>query len=184
MERKKLDIHTFVLRLATVLTVLVLVTTSMVTGRFARYTSGDSAKDSARVAGYVLDIHDTQAHYLNLTGIQKPGDSETYRFTVRNHNGTFTSEVDEEFFLSLELRGSLPLVCSLSGEDVINLNAESIAENGLVAGSGSVHTFAAAVQSGKSYTLTVTWPSEENDIQYSRAGIAQLVLSVAAQQVD
>jgi len=175
-------IHT--LRIAAVLLVLVLISTCAVSGRFARYVSSGSSQESARIAAYVFDIHDTQAHYLDISGIQKPGDSATYHFTVRNHNGSTTSEVDEEFFLSLELQGSLPLVCQLSEGDVMSLDAKSMDAAGLVTNSGRIHDFSAAVQAGVDYVLTVNWPETETDIRYSRAGLAQLVLTIAAQQVD
>lgn len=172
------------LRMAAVLLLLVLISTSIVSGRFARYVSSDSAEHSARIAAYVFDISDTGNHYLDISGIRQPGDSATYHFTVRNHNGSATSEVNEEFILSLELQGSLPLVCTLTRGDSISLNAQNMDATGLVTGTGSVHGFTAAVQSGVEYELTVSWPENETDIRYSRAGLAQLALNVAAQQVD
>lgn len=171
------------MRLAAVLLVLVLLSTSIVCGRYARYASSDTAVDSARIAAFVFDVNE-ENHYLDISAIQQPGDTQTYRFTVRNHSGSVTSEVDEEFFLTMELRGSLPLVCTLTGGDDLAVHAKEMDATGLDADTGRKHVFAAAVQQNVQYELTVTWPAEEKNVIYSRAGLAELCLSVAAQQID
>lgn len=172
--------HVTALRTAAVLLVLVLLSISVVSGRYARYVSSDMSKDTARIAAYVFDVKDTIGHYLDLTEIQKPGDSVTYQFTVTNHNGS-TSEVAEEYVLTMELRGSLPLVCGLSGGDTIVLDGMN---TDVISSTGNIHTFQASVASEVQYVLTVSWPEEENDVRYSRAGFSELVLTIAAQQVD
>ena len=174
-----------VLRLAAVLLILVMLSTSMVCGRYARYTSSDAAENSARIAAFVFHVNDTPNHYLDISDIRQPGDNKTYKFTVSNYfSDRVISEVDEEFFLSLELRGSLPLVCTLSDGDTITLNGMNVNAQGLTSGQGAIHTFTASVKTGKEYTLTVSWPDTENDVKYSRAGLSELVLTIAAQQVD
>ena len=182
-ERTK---HVFALRAAAVLLVLVLVTTSMVSGRYARYFSTATGGDSARVAAYVFNVSDDVGHYLDLTDICKPGDSKTYEFIIQNRNGDNgpISEVTEEYFVTLELRGSLPLVCTLSEGDNITLDGMNVNGEGLTSGQGATHTFTASVETEKQYRLVVTWPSDEKDIKYSRAGLSELVLTIAAQQVD
>lgn len=175
--------HIFVLRAAAVLLVLVLLTTSVVSGRYARYVSTASGGDRARIAAYVFDVHDDVGTYIDVSDIRNPGDSKTYQFTVRNHNGA-VSEVNEEYLVTMELRGSLPLVCTLSDSDTITLNGMNVNAQGLTSGQGAIHTFTASVKTGKEYTLTVSWPDNENDVKYSRAGLSELVLTIAAQQVD
>lgn len=179
--------HMTVLRLAAVLLILVMLSTSMVCGRYARYTSSDAAEDSARIAAFVFHVNDTQNHYLDISDIRQPGDNKTYKFTVSNYfSDRVISEVDEEFFLSLELRGSLPLECTLTG-DGDNLSVKAVEMNtttGLDAANGAHHIFGAAVQRGVEYELTVAWPPHEKNVAYSQAGLAELVLTIAAQQVD
>ena len=172
------------MRLAAVLLVLVLLSTSIVCGRYARYVSSDEAVDSARIAAFVFDVNETENHYLDISTIQTPGDSKTCKFTVRNHSGGVTSEVDEEYFLTLELWGSLPLVCTLTGADGLTVDAKEMDATGLDMDTGSKHIFTAAVQQGMDYVLTVSWDDNEKDVAYSRAGLAELCLSVAAQQID
>lgn len=175
--------HIFVLRAAAVLLVLVLLTTSVVSGRYARYVSTASGGDRARIAAYVFDVRDDTGHYIDVSDIRNPGDSKSYQFTVRNHNGA-VSEVNEAYLVTMELRGSLPLVCTLSDGDTITLNGMNVNAQGLTSGQGAIHTFTASVKTGKEYTLTVSWPDTENDVKYSRAGLSELVLTIAAQQVD
>ena len=172
--------HIFVLRAAAVLLVLVLLTTSVVSERYARYVSTASGGDRARIAAYVFDVNDTEGHIIDLTEIRKPGDNKSFQFTVDNYRNDVVSEVAEKYVLTIELQSSLPLTCTLTGGN------ETIMLTG-VGGTGSAtNSFEAAVQSDEAYTLRVDWDKNENgtDIEYSRAGIAVVVLTVNAQQVD
>ena len=65
--------HVIVLRAAAVLLILVMLSTSMVAGRYARYTSSASGNDSARVAKFRV----TESGDLKTTFIVKisPGKS-------------------------------------------------------------------------------------------------------------
>lgn len=180
--KKPVQLHSVMLRLAAVLLVLVLATTSVISGRFARYAATDASEEGAHVAAFVFRVQDAEQQYVDISKIQKPGDSVTYKFTVTNASGTVISEVEEEYWLRLELRGSLPLVCTLNEE--VTLQAAQMDNAGAVAGNAAEKTFQAAVKSEQAYTLTVTWPAEENDLVYAQAGLAELVLSLQAQQVD
>lgn len=51
-HRKQRDIHGFLFKTAAILLMLVLVSTSLVTGRYARYTTTAESSDSARVAKF------------------------------------------------------------------------------------------------------------------------------------
>lgn len=61
MKKINFDFHVFVMRLAAVLLSLVMLTTGMISGRYARYVSGASGSDSARVAKFSV----TQAIVYN-----------------------------------------------------------------------------------------------------------------------
>ena len=177
-RRSTVQLHTAVMQLAAVLLILVLLTTCLVTGRFARYVSSDSQTDSARIAAYVFRVEDNQKHFLDISSIQKPGDVIIYKFTVTNKSGSVISEVSEEFYMSMELRGSLPLnVSVVCGDEKLALEANE-------AVTGATHVYQAAVETNRVYTMTVSWPGEENDISYSWAGLSQLALNIHAQQID
>ena len=63
MKEKKFDFHIFVMRLAAVLLSLVMLTTGMVSGRYARYVTSATGSDSARVAKFTVT---QQSHTVNI----------------------------------------------------------------------------------------------------------------------
>ena len=78
-------IHGIVLRAAAVLLVMVLLTTGVVSGRYARYVTTVSNSDSARVAAFVFDVTEQELGWqLNLDSLKKPGDQQSFAFTVTN----------------------------------------------------------------------------------------------------
>lgn len=187
MHRTTTGKKNIMLRLAMVLLMMVMLTSWMTSGLLARYTAQFSGSDKARVADFVFDVSDTGNVSVDLSGIQKPGDQVSCTFTVTNSDAQGTSEVKENYQMELELRGSLPLVCQLTenNQSLVKVTGNAITEApGVASGESSVCTFNAAVQATKTYTLTVTWPEAENDLKFSRAGLAELVLTIAAEQVD
>lgn len=178
--------------LAGVLLCLTLFSFRLTAGLYARYTSTATASDSARVAKFVVDLvdlkdEDEKKTFVDISDICKPGDSVTYKFQVTNTSGSAVSEVDETYLLNMELRGNLPLECSLKKDsaEVIALNAKSITDNPpAVTGAVPQQAFAASVAEGHNYTLQVTWPDAENSYLYANGGVAELMLTVAVQQVD
>lgn len=174
---KKINIP---LCVATVLLCLTMFSTYMTSGLYARYTASASGGDSARVAAFVFDVNDTNGQFLDVSSVNEPGKRETFQFTVRNNNGTRTSEVTEKYQVIVERRGSLPLTVTVTegSTEVVKLTemqekAES-AERTFQAGQSGTHT----------YAVTVAWPASQNDLQYANAGLAEIVLRVSAEQVD
>ena len=95
--------HVIVLRAAAVLLILVMLSTSMVAGRYARYTSSASGNDSARVAKFRV----TESGELKTTFIVKisPGKSVDKTITVAND-----SEVAVEYeIIARNEHNNLPL---------------------------------------------------------------------------
>ena len=76
-------LHGLVLRLAAVLLILVMLSTSMVAGRYARYSTTVSASDSARVAKF--SVVETGAFYKDNIAIAAiPGETCDNILTVQN----------------------------------------------------------------------------------------------------
>lgn len=177
---RQLDINAILMRTVAVLLMLVLVSTGIVSGRYARYITTATAEDSARVAAFVFDVNDAEGHTFDLSSVSKPGDSVRYAFEVTNKNGSDRlGEVTEEYQITLDLVGSLPLVCALTdGQNSIQVEGAS------AQATSAKTTFQAAVESSVTYELIVKWPENENNIMYANAGIASLVMTIAAQQVD
>ena len=96
--------------LASVLLCLVLGSSYLVAGMFAKYATQDSDADSSRVAKFVFNVSDVGAsRIIDLRGIEKPGDSEVYSFSVNS-----ASEVSVKYNLAVTLNGSMPLTATIN----------------------------------------------------------------------
>lgn len=178
-------------RLALVLLAVTMISSSLAGGVISKYTMSDHSASTARVAKFSFDLADTNAtHVVDLSGIRKPGDSVVYDFVV-----TSGSEVSLRYWVILALNGSMPLECSITkgGASVLSTTVAEL-NTKMTAAAGSAATplvKATAAQtmtpnpaSGTTYRLTVTWPADENDLDYANNSVAELKLQVLAQQVD
>ena len=178
--------------IAGILLCLTLVSVWLVGGLYARYTTSDSASDSARVAAFVFNVSDSthnnqDTHMITLSGITKPGDTETYAFIVKNSNGSAISEVSETYTITVALNGSMPLTATLNkaGSDLFTVDATATGRDSnsttgaFTPGNSSANT--------DTYALTVTWPSSASAVDASFAngsGVATVTLTVTGMQAD
>ncbi len=103
-----------VFRLALALGVVIL-GLSLASVTMAKYVSGASGGDSAAVAVFAPALS-TESD-IDLSSIEKPGDSKTVRFTVQNTTGETVSEVAMRYRITLRTTGNLPLVFTLADGD-------------------------------------------------------------------
>lgn len=189
-DRKRERKPIFMLRIAAVLLVMTLISVYGAGNAVAKYISSDYAQEQARVASFVLRVNknETSSTPLRLDGITKPGDSASYAFTVTNaHAAGQLSEVNEIYTLTVRVNGDLPLTFTLdrpAGDDLtqtLDLLAHDMADNT----ADENRSFTAAVQAGREYTLTATWPATANDWVYaSDAAAAYCLLTVTGEQTD
>lgn len=171
--------------LASVLLCLVLGSSYLVAGMFAKYATSDGNADASRVAKFNFYVKDgTDSHIVDLNSITKPGDSESYSFSVHS-----ASEVSVDYILKLSLNGSMPLTATLkeNGTDdgSISLLTDHDPTEGIILTDDTGNTFVPNIQAGVPYTLTVVWPTDENNPKYaSGSAVASLVLTVTGVQVD
>lgn len=172
MKKKKFDFHTFVMRLAAVLLSLVMLTTGMISGRYARYVTSATGSDGARVAKFTVTQQSIKYGETDLTAVTipmpeiLPGGSETVDVLV-----TYDTEVAVRNIISVTNKyGNLPLTLS-------------VGEKG---GTASVGTFEGVYPSGaytKEYAVTVTWPADSNSQNY--IGMVDLLeITVTTEQID
>lgn len=177
----------WILRIMAVMLCLTLISLRMVCGLYARFSARDAKADGAGTAAFVFRVGEEDC-FVDISKITKPGDRETYTFTVSNETGNAVSEVSEEYEMKIELRGSLPLVCSLTDEDdksLVLMDADNLTEDkDVLSGSADTVSFRASVKEKHTYTLTVAWPEEENDAVYANAGLSDVVLGITAGQTD
>lgn len=171
MGRGKLELHTIVLRLAAVLLSLVLITTGLVSGRYARYVTSARGSDSARVAKFTV----TQSILQGETDLTqtipmpeiKPGETVNIDILVRHDTEVAvcnTVEVDSVY-------DNLPLTISVQ-------------EKGTEKSGSSI--FTAVYGPGvftKEYEAAITWVRGSNDLDY--IGMVDLIIiTVTSEQVD
>lgn len=90
-----------VMRCATALLCLTLISLYLLGGILARFSSSDGAGDGARVAAFILDLDDIEHQLPDICAVNEPGKSISYTFAVRNNRGDRISEV----------KGGLPPAC-------------------------------------------------------------------------
>ena len=173
--------------LASVLLCLVLMSSCLVAGMLAKHVSGDSEADSSRVAKFAFSVSDKDtSQIIDLSGIQKPGDLKTYNFSVSSG-----SEVSVSYDITLAINGNMPLTCTVTkagsgGSSTSVLSAVMPGDgNGTSETKHEAGSFPPSSSASDDYSLTVEWPSTENDIAFASAGsAAEVKLIVTGWQVD
>ncbi len=158
------------LRSAGVLLLLVIVTAMLIPGMYARFLTRANGGDSAKVASFsitsqLLDASDVLTEKIDLS--MKPGDTETYTIKIKND-----SEVSVSCTLTVANQtGNLPLELSLNGgtpdHATVSITADSHSPG------DAVHT----------YTLTVHWPTTDNQYTY-QGKLDRLTVTVSCVQID
>lgn len=165
-------------RIACYLLCLTLVCTALIGVSYARYTSsvnGSATAATAAVAGKMTNAA------IDVSGM-KPGDTKTVDFTVVNFSGEKTSEVAQEYTITIKTAGNLPLAFSLSPGAGIENSAGALRGTGGVWQSDSPGLLPAAAATTHAYTLTVVWPENETSPRYADE-IDTVTLVIDAQQV-
>lgn len=167
-----------------VLTYLVILTSSLSSGLYARYTSSDFDMDSARVARFEFCAESTSAvELIDLSDISTPGDSVTYQFKVANNNGASVCEVVQRYTVTVKVDGNMPLVCTLTQNGSAADSLETFSgskrtlnvEGDLLAGEADEDTF----------SLTVEWPKDMNSADFANGmALGKITLTVVSQQTD
>ena len=108
------------MRLASILLVLVLLTTSVISGTFAKYTTSDSSEDSARVAKWGFENNESivitelfknayDSTVLSEVDVIAPGTKNEVSFAFTydtTENGVAAPEVDYTFQITVDTTGS------------------------------------------------------------------------------
>ena len=174
MNRKtgKLDIHAVLMRIVCVLQMLVLVSTSIVSGQLARYVTRATGTDSARVARFEV----TQAGTLMQSFSQSISPGEQFTRSVEVVNA---SEVAVDYIITVSNpENNLPLEFS-----AVDSNGDSLT----LAVSGNTSTLTGFMPENdatpETFILTVKWKDGVTDDSY--AGKVDLIrITLTAAQAD
>lgn len=152
-----------ILRTAALLLCLTLLSMCATGKMYARYSTGVSYSDGARVAQFHVTEAGDLTQTITIAGM-KPGDTETFDVEV-------TSDSEVAIYYSIAVNNvykNLPLTFQMKNSE------------GNVIDKG---TIGANENTAKKYTLVVTWPSENNSPEY--AGKTDLLaITLTAAQVD
>lgn len=172
MKKRKFDFHIFVMRLAAVLLSLVMLTTGVVSGRYARYVTSATGSDSARVAKFTVTQQSiTRGETEDLTEtipmpLILPGESHTVNIAIAHD-----AEVAVNNIIEVSSTNNLPLQFSVSDRS-----------SQQVLGNPASEYFAPGIHT-KEYTVTISWPDTTNAQAY--IGMVDLLtIKVTTQQVD
>lgn len=147
MDIRKLN--SILMRTVAVLLMLVLVTSGMVSGRFARYVTTAEYSDSARVAKFhIVNTADEIFNTVSVPALVTPGEITAEGISLQNH-----SEVAVEFVVTVDnVYENIPLTFKILDETEAVLAETADGENSL--------TFTGTVGPGqmdKEYKLYIGW---------------------------
>lgn len=169
--------HLTTRRIAMYLLYLVMVGMLVFGVTYARYLSTISGSAKAQTAAVALDS--SLDLTSSLAGMQ-PGESKIIKFAVKNQKGDTTSEVAQEYTITISTTNNLPLTYTLNKQDSNSGSYVTNSSNltwtgGLLpySASGVTHT----------YTLTVAWPPDKAAESYADE-IDLVTLTVDAKQVN
>lgn len=158
-------------RLLLYLLLAVVVTMLAATDTLAKYSSQFSTSLSAKVAAFAgggtLDFD------LALEDMA-PGDTRTVQFTVQNYDGERDCEVAMDYEIVIDTMGNLPLSFTLlgkkeAGDGEENSRLAGPLDQNLTAGGGKLPV-AGGEEGGRrqhTYELSISWPKEETNEDYS-----------------
>lgn len=173
MELKRLS--RILMRTAAVLLVLVMLSTSMIAGRYARYVTTATFEDSARVARFniIEELNEENQLFTDVGARVQPGMTTLEGITIKNY-----SEVTVDFVITVTSQyDNLPLSFKMKdGETELD---KTVSANGVTTFIGRI----GPNQQEKAFKLFISWPIEENGIQYS-GKVDVIRVSVNAIQVD
>lgn len=163
---------------------LALVTTVISSTTLARFVTeigvGSQVLVAAFASGTTLNLE------LGTQEAMSPGETRTVSFTVTNQDAGTVSEVPLNYQLQIETTGNLPLQFGLSGEKTDEKDTESrlvgaLDEETLCATGGTLPSAGGFGACSHSYTLTISWPEEQNTDEYSYE-IDRLSVKISTEQ--
>jgi hypothetical protein len=172
MEQKKKRTGNRIPLVAAGLLCLALLSSWLISGLLARYTTSTEGGDAARVATFVIDGSaegNTGYVYIQPGSGEDANDIDEFTIEVTNN-----SEVAVRYRFSMDVEGNLPLELTPT-DDSSNLEPS---ENNL-----EWHTKDAVQNGTTKYKFKTVWKNKNNDYRYSD-GIESIKVTLTAEQED
>ena len=153
-----------------------LIATLLFTGvSFSRFATTSSGEDSVRVAVMAMD----STAVIDGILLAAPGESQTFKVTVTNKEGSQVCEVAQEYTMYVEaLSGNMNLTYSFVGADTTAYTDADGVSHTAVTGS-----FEAGVEKTVTYTIQVTWDAGAQP-EYMAFEVDALQVVVQTSQID
>lgn len=149
----------------------------------AKYASQSSGGGGTSVAQFSPSF---VSEYIDITAIQKPGDTVVKPFSVRNHTGDSVTEVTLKYQIVVKTTGNLPLRFSILnsvGQTVKTWSCSGTDGKQTYEYAADTLVFGPGEQLSHGYQLRVEWPAGQKDAQFADMTDAVYV-SVVWEQVD
>lgn len=157
------------IRIAGILLCLVLITTYMMTGLYARYTYSESMEDSARVAIMAEDVIVEVNDNIPIC----PGETSIIPLTITNEKNGKVCEVAQQYTFTIRnLENNIPLEWNVYSNDQCTNLATQLQG-----------TLKAGTAEQQEYWIRVEWPADENDEAYAFE-VDALEIVVSVEQID
>lgn len=180
MQQSK-KIESKVMYALAILLCLTLASIWMVSHMYARYATGVTGSDSARVAVFG---HNESINVENFPEYWKPGMNYTFQITVSDQKNNKISEVAQQYEIQVVTQGNLPLTYTLkdSENNVVGQFKED-SNNTSKTFQNDNMKFQAGNAKEHSYNLQIQWPDNEKDSDL--AGIPDTVkININVKQID
>lgn len=170
----------WILRAAAVLLCLTVISACATGGLYARYSTGVSFSDHARVALWGC----SQSITLDSDRLPKqPGDSCAYTISVSNQQTDKVSEVGQKYYIEVVTAGNLPLTYTMAKDGVTVGTFTETVQNKVWTVSGADMVFQAGVAGSSTYVMTVTWPAEQSSLAFANVP-DYIQVNVCSEQMD
>ncbi|MGM9601144.1 MAG: hypothetical protein ACI3W5_06135 [Faecousia sp.] len=149
----------------------------------AKYASQSSGGAGTSVAQFSPSF---VSEYIDITAIQKPGDTVVKPFSVRNYTGSTVTEVTPKYQIVVKTTGNLPLRFSILnsvGQTVKTFSCSGTDGKQTYEYAADTLVFGPGEQLSHGYQLRVEWPAGQKDAQFADMTDAVYV-SVVWEQVD
>lgn len=169
-----------ILRAAAVLLCLTVLSARAIGGLYARYSTGVSFSDYARVALWGC----SQSITLDSERLpRQPGESCTYTISVANQQSGKVSEVSQKYYIEVVTAGNLPLTYTVMKDGVTVATFQETAQNKTWTISGEDMVLWAGVAGSSTYTMNVTWPADQSSS--ALANVPDYIqVNVCSEQID
>lgn len=163
-----------------VLLCLTLASMWLMSHMYARYATGATGSDSARIA---IFGHNESINVDSFPSNWKPGTQYTFKITVSDQKNKEISEVSQKYNIEVVTQGNLPLTYTLkdSAGDQIGQFMESSSPKYTFTNQNM--KFQAGQSQEHSYELLVQWPENETDSDFAEIPDT-LKINVNVEQID